>query len=196
MKEVKGPLRTEMIARRDALPGSERTRLAEAFTEHLTALPEYAAARSVLATMSIGSEWNTRAFLDRAHADGKAVVLPRLTPPPRRLALHRVGDLDRQLVPGIWDIPEPDPDRCPLVTLAEVDFAVVPALAIDRDGYRLGYGAGYFDKLLTGRGARPFCITALPAAFFVDSLPHEAHDVPVDAIMDELGVVASVKAAR
>lgn len=196
MINLKGQLRSEMMARRDALPESERDRLAAAFTAQLTAMPEYAAARSVLATMSIGSEWNTRAFLDRARADGKAIVLPRLTPPPRRLALHRVDDLERHLVPGVWDIPEPDPDRCAPATLADVDFAIIPALAVARDGYRLGYGAGYFDKLLTGRGARPFCVTALPAAFIVEGLPHEAHDVPVDVVIDERGIVATPGKAR
>jgi 5,10-methenyltetrahydrofolate synthetase len=190
---AKGQLRSEMIARRDALPAAERERLAQAFTRQLTSMPEYAAARSVLATMSIGSEWDTRAFLDRARADGKVVILPRLTPPPRRLALHSVEDLERQLIPGVWDIPEPDPDRCPAVTLADVDFAVVPALAVDRSGYRLGYGAGYFDKLLTGRGVRPFCVTALPAPFVVESLPHEAHDVPVDRVIDERGIVVTLR---
>jgi 5,10-methenyltetrahydrofolate synthetase len=191
MKEIKAGLRSEMIARRDAMPDAERERFAQAFTQQLVSMPQYAAARSVLATMGIGSEWNTRAFLDRAHADGKAIVLPRLTPPPRRLALHRVDDLDKHLIPGVWDIPEPDPDRCAPMTLADVDFAIVPALAVDRSGYRLGYGAGYFDKLLAGRGDRPFCVTALPAAFIVDSVPHEPHDVPVDVIIDERGIVAS-----
>ena len=185
----KAELRREMIARRDALPRGERDKIAELFTEELTGLPEYAAARSVLATMSIGSEWSTRAFLDRARADGKTVVLPRLTPPPRRLALHAVEDLDRHLLPGVWDIPEPDPDRCPSYARDAVDFAVVPALAVDRDGYRLGYGAGYFDKLLAGRGTRPYCVTALPAAFVVEALPREAHDVPVDLVIDELGSI-------
>ena len=193
MTNVKGQLRSEMMARRDALPEGERARLAEAFTALLTAMPEYAAARSVLATMAIGSEWNTRGFLDRARADGKALILVRLTPPPRRLALHRVEDLDRQLIPGVWDIPEPDPDRCAPATLADVDFAIVPALAIDHQGYRLGYGAGYFDRLLTGRGARPFCVTALPASFIVESLPHESHDVPVDRVIDERGIVADIR---
>ena len=184
---MKPQLRQEMIARRDALPESERARIAEALTAALTRLPEYAAARSVLATMSIGSEWNTRPFLDRARADGKAVVLPRLTAPPRRLQLHAVEDLDRQLVPGIWDIPEPDPARCPTVELGSVDFALVPALAVDGARYRLGYGAGYFDKLLAGRKARPFCVTALPSAFVVESLPHEPHDVAVDMVLSERG---------
>ena len=166
---------------------TEISRLAADLTRHLTALPQYAAARSVLATMSIGSEWSTRAFLDRARADGKAIVLPRVSAPPKHLELHAVGDLERDLVPGIWDIPEPDPARCRKVALADVDFALVPALAADRSRYRLGYGAGFFDGLLGGRGAKPYCVTALPAAFLVEALPHEAHDVPVDLLVDEHG---------
>lgn len=187
MNELKSRLRREMIARRDALPAAERARIATALVAELTRLPEYAAARSVLATMAIGSEWDTRAFLDRARADGKAIVLPRLSQPPRRLELHRVEDLDSHLLPGVWDIPEPDPVRCAAAALDGVDFAVIPALAADRDGYRLGYGAGYFDKLLTGRKSRPYCVTALPAAFVVESLPHESYDVAVDLVLDERG---------
>ncbi len=190
MTTGKSRLRQEMIARRDAMPQEERARIAAALTEALAGLAEYAAARSVLATMSIGSEWDTRPFLDRARADGKAIVLPRLTAPPRRLQLHAVEDLERHLVPGVWDIPEPDPGRCAAVELAQVDFALVPALAVDRCGFRLGYGAGYFDKLLAGRAARPFCVTALAAAFVVEALPREAHDIAVDLVVDERGPLA------
>jgi 5,10-methenyltetrahydrofolate synthetase len=189
----KATLRREMVARRDALPESERDRIAEALTEQLLALPEYAAARSVLATMSIGSEWSTRAFLERAQADGKRVILPRLTTPPRHLALHEVHDLDRHLIPGIWDIPEPDPARCPARTVGDVDFALVPALAVDPRGYRLGYGAGYFDKLLAQRSAHTFCVTALPVAFFIDHLPDEPHDIPVDLLVGEAGPVVRLQ---
>ena len=180
-----------MIARRDALPEAERARIAQALAGEVARLPQYRAARCVLATMSIGSEWSTRPFLDRARADGKTVVLPRISPPPRHLELHAVEDLDRQLVPGVWNIPEPDPARCPGVDISSVDFALVPALAVDAARYRLGYGAGYFDKLLAGRGARPFCVTALPAEFVVASLPHEAHDVAVDLVVDERGPVGA-----
>jgi 5-formyltetrahydrofolate cyclo-ligase len=187
MKAVKAELRREMIARRDALPAAERARIAAALVAQLVSRPEYAAARSVLATMAIGSEWDTRAFLERARADGKKLVLPRLTAPPRHLQLHVVEDLDRHLIPGVWDIPEPDPARCAATDLSQVDFAVVPALAVDRGGYRLGYGAGYFDRLLTGRKARPYCVTALPAAFVVENLPREPHDIPVDRVVDDRG---------
>jgi 5,10-methenyltetrahydrofolate synthetase len=182
----KSGMRKEMIARRDALPAEMREKLAREFTERLTRMPQYTAARSVLATMAIGSEWDTRPFLERARADGKAIVLPRVGPPPRRLELHLVPDLDRDLTPGVWDIPEPDPERCPRRELADVDFALVPALAVDARGYRLGYGAGYFDKLLAGRGRRPFCVTALPSAFHLQRLDNEPHDVPVDLVISEV----------
>jgi len=188
-RTAKATLRSEMIARRDALPESERERVAEALTELVVSLPQYAAARTVLTTMSIGSEWSTKRFLARAAADGKGIVLPRVSPPPRRLEIFRVPDLERDLVPGVWNIPEPDASRCEAVTFDAVDFALVPALAADRGGFRLGYGAGYFDGLLTDRKACPFCVTALPTAFLVESLPIEPHDVPVDLVIDERGAI-------
>ena len=179
-------MRSEMIARRDAMPAAERERLAAAMARHVTALAEYRSARTVLATMSIGSEWSTRPFLDRARADGKTIVLPRIsTDKPKRLELYAVADMSSDLVPCVWNIPEPDPARCRKVDLAAVDFALVPALAVDRDNYRLGYGAGFFDGLLGSRKVRPYCVTALPSPFVVGSLPREPHDVPVDLVLGE-----------
>lgn len=180
---AKPRLREAMVARRDAMPSAERARHAGELAAALAALPQYAAARAVLSTMSIGSEVSTRPFIDRALAEGKSIVLPRVSEPPRRLRLHVVQALESDLRPGVWRIPEPDPARCPEVALAEVDFAWIPALAVDRRGYRLGYGAGYFDKLLAGRGPRPYCVAAIPAAFLLDSLPNEPHDVAVDLVL-------------
>ena len=184
----KKALRAGMVARRDAMPAEALRALAAALTSHLLALPAYAPARSVLATMSIGSEWSTLALIRRALADGKSVVLPRITRErPRHLELYAVADLRADLVAGVWNIPEPDPGRCRKVSLAEVDLAVVPALAVDSRGFRLGYGAGYFDGLLAGRGRAPLCVTALRSDFVVDRLPADAHDVPVDLVIDETG---------
>jgi 5-formyltetrahydrofolate cyclo-ligase len=185
MDPSKAALRRSLIARRDSIPPDQIVRIAERLAGRVAGLPQFGAARSVLATMSIGSEWSTRALLERAREAGKAIVLPRVSAPPRHLELHVVPDLEADLIPGVWDIPEPDPSRCPRVTLSEVDFALVPALAADRDGYRLGYGAGYFDRLLAGRGARPFCVIGLPSEFVVGALPREPHDVPVDLVLGE-----------
>jgi 5-formyltetrahydrofolate cyclo-ligase len=182
---AKKRLRQELIARRDALAPAERARLGALLMERVMALPEIARARSILTTMAIGSELDTSPLVAWALAEGKAVILPRVSPPPRHLEIYAIEDPGRDLVPGIWDIPEPDPARCRRVTLSEVDFALVPALAIDRRRYRLGYGAGFFDRLLAGRGPKPLCVTALPGAFHVESLPVDAYDVPMDRVISE-----------
>jgi hypothetical protein len=70
---------------------------------------------------------------------------------------------NRDLVPGVWDIPEPDPARCREVQLADVDFALVPRARRDATGYRLGYGAGYLRPAARRPRRRPYCVIALPA---------------------------------
>ncbi|HZZ91878.1 MAG TPA: 5-formyltetrahydrofolate cyclo-ligase [Usitatibacter sp.] len=192
---MKAELRKKTIARRDAIPAGERQAYARALTAHLEAMPEYRDAVSVLTTSVIGSEWNTGPLMKRALAAGKRIVLPRVGGSPKRLEIFEVADLRTDLKPGVWDILEPDPERCRRVELADVDFAVVPALLADPAGYRLGYGAGYFDGLLAGRGVRPLCVIALPARFIVESVPREPHDVPVDRVIDETGRVYSRREA-
>ncbi|QJR14906.1 aminodeoxychorismate synthase component I [Usitatibacter palustris] len=179
----KARLRKIFIEVRDAYAARTGAAFAESITRRLRALPEYHRARTVLATLSIGSEWDTRTFAEGVLADGKTLVLPRVVKKPRALEIFAVGDLAADLLPGVWGIEEPDPARCRKLTLAEVDFALVPALAVDREGYRLGYGAGYFDRLLST--AAPFRVVALPGEQVVDRLPREAHDIAVDAVLTD-----------
>ena len=183
--EDKARMRKACLARRDALGAEGAAARSAALVGRLRALPEYAAARTVLATLSFGTEWDTRAFAEGVLADGKRLVLPRVVRTPRSLVLHAVADLGADLVSGVWGIEEPDPDRCPAVTLAEVDFALVPALACDARGVRLGYGAGYFDRLLAGAGPGTFLVVALPEALVFDAVPREPHDISVHALLTE-----------
>ena len=182
---AKSAMRRELLASRDALFCAGSAEFAAAITARLRSLTEYRRAKTVLATLSFGTEWDTRAFAEGVLADGKRLLLPRVVREPRSLALHAVADLGADLLPGVWGIEEPDPERCPTVALSEVDFALVPALSCDREGVRLGYGAGYFDRLLAGAGTRSFRVVALPEALVRERVPFEAHDVPVDALLTE-----------
>ena len=182
---AKAALRRELLAARDALFPGGSADFSAAITARLRSLTEYRRARTVLSTVSFGTEWDTRAFAEGVLADGKILVLPRVVREPRSLALYAVADLGADLVPGVWNIEEPDPGRCRPVALSDIDFALVPALSCDEQGVRLGYGAGYFDRLLAGAGTRTFRVVALPEALVRGSVPREAHDVPVDALLTE-----------
>lgn len=181
----KAALRKALLARREALFARGSTDFAVAITARLRELPQYRMAKAVLATLSFGTEWDTWRFARAVIADGKRLVLPRMVKNPKGLDLHVVGDLESQLVPGPWNIREPDPAVCARASLADVDFALVPALSCDRLGIRLGYGGGYFDRLLGGAAPDVFKVVALPEAMLAESLPGEAHDIPVDAYLTE-----------
>jgi para-aminobenzoate synthetase component 1 len=189
----KAAMRRASLVRRDGFFADGSETFSRLMAARLRGLPEYVRARSVFATLGFGSEWDTRPFAQAVLADGKRLVLPRVVRSPRGLALHAVTDLERDLLPGVWGIEEPDPARCAGVALPDVDFALLPALACDASGNRLGYGAGYFDRLLSGAAPRTLLVVGLPDALVEGRVPHEPHDVPVDALVTESRILRTRK---
>jgi len=183
---AKAALRRKILARRDALDPAARARLSAAALEQTQALDAFRQARVVLGYASFGSELDTRPFLRHVLASGRTLVLPRVDREARCLVLHQVGNLDTELRPGTWGIPEPVPARCRPVAPAEIDFVLVPGVVFDPDGGRIGYGAGYYDRLL---GAWPEPAPALVAAAFelqiVPAVPVLATDRRVDLVVTE-----------
>jgi 5-formyltetrahydrofolate cyclo-ligase len=152
----------------------------------VTALDAFRRARTVQGYASFGSELDTRSFLADVLASGRVLVLPRVERAARRLALHRVRDLDTDLQAGTWGIPEPVPGRCELAAPAEIDFVLVPGLVFDPTGGRIGYGAGYYDRLLA---AWPSPVPPLVAVAFelqiVPAVPVLPGDHQVDLVATE-----------
>ena len=187
--DAKGSLRLSLRAKREALPASDRAAFSRRITEMLLALPEYRQAETVLAYMSMGAEFDTDTFARRVRADGKALVLPRVNRAERRLDLYLVEDLENQLAPGVWDIREPSPMRCELVSPETIDFALVPGLGFDARGGRLGYGGGFYDRLLVALPAATPRVAAAFSAQVIESVPMGARDQYVDLIVTENGPV-------
>jgi 5-formyltetrahydrofolate cyclo-ligase len=160
-----------------------------AVIQRLTALPEYSAARTVLCYVSFRSEVATRDFLLRMLEEGKRVVVPYCQ--ASHLELLRFAGFD-DLTPGMLGILEPkaelrsQEDR--RAAVQEIDLFVIPGLAFDRQGGRLGYGKGYFDRLL--RDARNDALLAAVAfeCQLFDAVPMLPHDVRVDCVVTEAGV--------
>ena len=180
-------LREERLAARETLSEQERCVLDNCITQKLLATSEYAEATTVLTYVSVSSEVSTRMFIECALRDGKTVAVPRCLP-GHRLEFVAITSLD-QLVPAPFNLLEPAKD---LSALTEVQMSnaicIVPALLVDTKGYRLGYGAGFYDRFLSTYSGKKICL-ACQQNLSKTMLPHTEFDVPVDMVITESGVL-------
>jgi len=184
LHDAKRRVRERVLAARDAMPPAERAAAGRAIVERIIGLPSFAAARTVQMTLPFRSEWDTLPLVRAALAAGKTVALPRVDATARMLVLHVIGDPAADTAPGYQGIPEPCA-HCPIVAPAAIDWVLVPGVAFDAAGGRLGYGGGFYDRLvpLFSRG-----IPRVAGAFalqIVARVPAAAHDVDVDVIVTE-----------
>jgi 5-formyltetrahydrofolate cyclo-ligase len=184
----KSELRQRVIALRDGLSVDVRAALSDAIVGRARAEPRYQQARCVLAYMSFRSELSTRTFLQRVIEEHRILVLPRINKLHRVLDLFCVADLDSDLIAGPWGIREPDPTRCPAFDPLQVDFVLTPGVAFDTHCDRLGYGAGFYDRLLSAVSPQAFKLAAAFDLQIVDRVPLESHDLPVDKVITERAI--------
>jgi 5-formyltetrahydrofolate cyclo-ligase len=145
-------------------------------------LPGFAAARTVLLYVwAFPEEFKTAAILACASDARKKVLCPRVDCAARRLRLHLLRDPQNELSPGVLGIPEPRADL-PEVPPESVDWILVPGLAFDERGYRLGRGAGHYDRLLQQLRPDAVCWASGLSCQLVPRLPNEPHDMPLNGI--------------
>jgi 5-formyltetrahydrofolate cyclo-ligase len=182
----KQTIRKSILAQREQLPADTRAAYSAAITERLLQLPEYRQAGTVLGYMNFGAEFASELWVARVLADGKRLALPKVNRHTNHLDLYWVEDPENQLAAGLWGIREPVVERCErLDNPNEVEFALLPGVAFTRDGARLGYGGGFYDKLLAGMTQRPVLVAAAFAMQIVEQLPQEATDIKVEWIITE-----------
>lgn len=169
-----GRAETEAAPPGGGLAQAGRTSLVEAFL----ALPKVEQADTVMLFYGVGRELDTTPLLEALLAQGKRVCYP-VCLPERQMQARAVSGPE-QLVPGKFGIPAPGED-CPLVPQREIDAVLVPCLLCDRQGYRLGYGGGYYDRWLADFQGFTVCIC--PEERLVDELPREAFDMPVCLVL-------------
>lgn len=179
----KADWRQELLRRRNSLPSAIRRQAVKAVTLALLTLPELRMARTIGLYADFRGEVPTARLGLLLWMAGKAVALPVSDRRQKSLVFRRVGHW-HQLCRGTYGIREPNPG-CPLVPTRSLDLLVVPGVGFDRGGYRLGYGMGYYDRLLAE--IAPGCITVglAFACQVVPALPREAFDRPVALVLTE-----------
>jgi len=178
--QAKSELRRRMRSVRRVLPEDARAARARALSERVVALPEYATARMLAAYVAVRGEANPAAVVAHALGAGKTVALPRVE--GSDLVFHRWSEGD-VLVENADGIPEPSSDAA-VVAPETIDLVLVPALAVDARGHRLGYGGGYYDRALP-RLARAHKVAFVYDFQLLAELPDTRGDVPVDRVVSD-----------
>ncbi|MDD5181502.1 MAG: 5-formyltetrahydrofolate cyclo-ligase [Gallionellaceae bacterium] len=183
---MKQNIRQYIVAVRQQMAGEERGRLSQAIAARIASMDAYRNANTVLAYMNFGAEFAADILVQQALRDGKRVLLPRVNRSTNELDIYQVTDLLRDLAPGMWNISEPLVECCARVnTLEEVDFILMPGVAFGRDGARLGYGGGFYDKLLARLKHHPALVAGAYAMQIVEGIPQEDNDRKVEWLVTE-----------
>ncbi len=183
---TKAEMRAQTLAARDAVPADTRSAWSAAIVERLRGSPFFQEAGSIAVYISFRSEVETDRLLQAAFGAGKRVAAPVTVWAERRLELRWIRSA-ADLVTGRWGIGEPGP-ACPPASPRELGLIVVPGVAFDRRGYRVGYGAGLYDRLLADAPGvatvgLAFSVQVVPAA------PAGPHDRPVDWLVTETDLI-------
>jgi 5-formyltetrahydrofolate cyclo-ligase len=181
------------LARKNRVAQKNKDELSRTICATFTALPAYAAAKTVMWYVDAGSEVRTRHTLPEALGHGKRVVVPWCVLETNELELFLLEDVS-ELVEGAYKILEPKSELRLLpakrVKPEDLDLVMVPGTAFDLRGARMGQGKGYYDRLLSGaRADAPLVALAFDCQIF-DEIPVAPHDVFMDTVLTESRAIA------
>ncbi|WP_443067752.1 5-formyltetrahydrofolate cyclo-ligase [Streptomyces sp. NBC_01351] len=194
---TKAELRRELLAARRALSPDDSRTAARALAVRALELPELAGARTVAAYVSVGAEPGTRELLDALRAAGKRVLLPLLLPDNDLdwASYEGPASLAEAAHPGKMRLLEPTGPALGPDAVTGADAVLLPGLAVDGRGMRLGRGGGSYDRVLERldrAGAHPALVVLLYDDEVVARVPEEPHDHPVQAVATPSGVLRFV----
>lgn len=189
IREEKKRLRKEIIDRRNNLSITERFDASKKIKDTLFSLPEFKDAKRVHFFISFGSEVITSEMIKDAIKMGKSVVVPFVDREKKELRLSEIKDFFKELEAGYWGILEPKKEYRREASIDDVELMVMPGVAFNEKGHRLGYGMAFYDKLLSAKKRNMPLIAIAFDMQVVDDVPCERHDILIDKIVTEKRVI-------
>ncbi|MBF0339199.1 MAG: 5-formyltetrahydrofolate cyclo-ligase [Nitrospirae bacterium] len=189
---TKSGIRRSVLRSRDAISAADKDARNAEIKTRLLHLRQFRDATKVMFYASFRSEPETLTIIADALGSGKLVALPKVDMLKRQLDIYEIRHM-AELVSGCMNIPEPDVSqsrRIDTEQLSRFDLIVMPGVAFDTAGGRLGYGGGFYDRLLSSmQYRRPLLVALAYAEQMVDDIPMQEHDVRVDIIITDTGII-------
>jgi len=193
-RDEKREIRRRVLKIRNALPPETIAGKSAAIVRRLIELPQIREAATLMVFLSFGSEVLTDDLIRWGWEEGKTIVVPLCRPEMRELIPCRIDSFD-ELATGHYGIREPRADRLRVVPPGEIDAVLVPAVAFDRRGYRVGYGGGYYDRFLP-KVPHAAKIGAAFACQIVPEVPTDHYDLAVERVVTEEGIIIPEEGMR
>lgn len=184
----KSLIRRQVLSRRDAIDPREKERKDGIIKDSLLSLPEFQGSSVILFFASFRSEVSTPQLIEEALRLRKRIVLPSVDVSDRQLRLFEIKGLE-EIGRGYMGIPEPNVPDDRERDINDVTLIVMPGAAFDIEGNRLGYGAGYYDRLLSCLRRKIPLVALAYEEQIVESVPAEPHDIKVHAIVTDGRVI-------
>lgn len=192
IREKKQEIRSEMVAKVDATPAEEIEAKTKAIEERLFEFANFLESRIVLLYTPAPAEVGTMEIIRRSYLYNKIIVLPSFNPTTNKIVLYKVDNIEKDLIAGTRGNLEPNPKRCKAVPLDCLDIAIVPGLAMDEKGGRIGLGRGCYDRLIPDLMITTRKVGLVFEQQIVPAVPIESHDKHVDIVITEERIIYKI----
>ena len=192
VKEKKSEIRQETLARRDAMSDESRAEKSGTIMNSLFEFANFIEARTVLFYINSGSEVITEAMIDKSLRHEKVVGLPWIDKKEGRILPLKIDDLDQDVKPGYRGLREPIPQRCKVIPVETIDLSIIPGIAFDERGGRIGHGTGFYDRFIPTLDVTTRKVALAFECQIVSQIPMEPHDRYIDIIITEKRIVYKI----
>jgi 5-formyltetrahydrofolate cyclo-ligase len=175
-----------------ALSESEIAEKTRAIETRLFEFANFLESKIALLYVNSDFEVQTENIIKRSYSYNKIVVLPAFDPDTFEMKLMKVDRFAKELVPGPRNVLEPDAKRCKTVPMERIDIAIIPGLAFDEKGGRIGSGKGYYDRLIPKLAITTRKVALTFEEQIVPQIPIESHDKHVDIIITDQRIIYKI----
>ena len=192
IKETKGDIRSRIENKINSISENLLLEKANAIENRLFDFANFLESNIAMLYLNKGVEVISRDIVKRSFGYNRIIILPAYDTEKRELKLLKVEDIDKDLVLGQVDIMEPDQTRCKSVPVESIDIAVIPGIAFDEKGGRIGTGEGYYDRFIPRLSATTRKVALAYEDQVVSQIPMESHDKHVDIIITEKRIIYKI----
>ena len=192
MKVKKQEIRNQIKERLDALSKKEIMEKYGLIEEQLFDFANFREAEVTLLYINHPHEVNSKNILKYCSDSTKEIVLPLFRGENNGTRLYKISDIEKDLKPGANNILEPNPDRCKPVPIDDVDIAIIPGIAFDEKGGRLGLGNGRYDRIISKLPATARKVACATEDQMTQLVPMESHDKYVDIIITDKRIIYKI----